>query len=339
MSILPDELVRHCVSFLTLLPFRCLYQRVCKSWRRALQVQKQEQYAIIHDQNDCVNDQDLQHVTNHDKMHCYTIIEPSMKIGLIQSLIYMLQIRKLTTAGCTFTYVIADMSSKSSNDFDVDQACEYTIQALKSTGILDLERVQFIRMSKLINSNPSEYWPLVLDISCKYSLISITKLANSESSCEILHACMKCAIGIFLDADICFCTTEDHLELFVRDYCILKGRSPMVVLSPYTSASLQMSKMLMSDAPHEIDKRIRIMYCPPQYIHGNPIIDIARRIIFPMFGKLVISSIYHEPMEFETYDQFEKAYKEQIHPGDIKKSMAALFRAYSKKITKRVTVQ
>jgi hypothetical protein len=79
--------------------------------------------------------------------------------------------------------------------------------------------------------------------------------------------------------DICFCTTEDHLELFVRDYCILKGRSPMVVLSPYTSASLQMSKMLMSDAPHEIDKKIRIMYCPSQYIHGNPIIDIARRMV------------------------------------------------------------
>ncbi|TXT54636.1 MAG: Tyrosine--tRNA ligase [Candidatus Thorarchaeota archaeon] len=90
------------------------------------------------------------------------------------------------------------------------------------------------------------------------------------------------------------------------------------------SASDPLSHIRVTDSPASIKKTIKKAYCPAGDLEQNPITSTMRYIVFPRYNKILIErkEKFGGDLEFNTIDEFEKAYKaEEIHPMDVKNSV------------------
>ena len=96
-------------------------------------------------------------------------------------------------------------------------------------------------------------------------------------------------------------------------------------------STLKMSKskpdtcVFIHDSPEEIRRKIKKAFCPEKEIEFNPVIDWARKLIFPIKEKLEIK----RPSKFggnKTYKSVEKLGEDylngKLHPLDLKNSVA-----------------
>jgi len=97
-------------------------------------------------------------------------------------------------------------------------------------------------------------------------------------------------------------------------------------------AQVKMSKskpetaIFLTDGDEEIRSKIRRAYCPPREVQDNPILSIAKHIIFRGEEKeFVINrpAQYGGSVTVWSYGELEKLYVEgKIHPLDIKNAVA-----------------
>jgi tyrosyl-tRNA synthetase len=93
-----------------------------------------------------------------------------------------LNVNKLTRAGCTFKFWVADwfalMNNKMGGDLKKIQTVgSYMVEVWKAVG-MDMSRVEFLSSSEEINGRAAEYWPLVLDIARKNNLARIVRCSQ-----------------------------------------------------------------------------------------------------------------------------------------------------------------
>jgi tyrosyl-tRNA synthetase len=91
------------------------------------------------------------------------------------------------------------------------------------------------------------------------------------------------------------------------------------------SKSMPESSILVHDEPEAIKNKIRGAYCPPKDIDDNPMLEIARYIIFPWTGSVSVDrpAKYGGPTAFATYEELERTYRDGlIHPLDLKNAVA-----------------
>jgi tyrosyl-tRNA synthetase len=96
-------------------------------------------------------------------------------------------------------------------------------------------------------------------------------------------------------------------------------------ISSKMSKSIPDSSILIHDEPETIKNKIRAAYCPPKDTESNPMLEIVRYILFPWAGSVSIDrpAKYGGPIEFVTYEEIEKSYREGlIHPLDLKNAVA-----------------
>lgn len=97
-------------------------------------------------------------------------------------------------------------------------------------------------------------------------------------------------------------------------------------------AEVKMSKskpettIFVTDSDEEIRKKIRKAYCPAKEVEGNPIMELARYIIF-YEGSAILDidrpSKYGGPITITSYEDLEKIYlKGELHPLDLKNAVA-----------------
>ncbi len=99
-----------------------------------------------------------------------------------------------------------------------------------------------------------------------------------------------------------------------------------VQISFKMSKSIPESTILIHDEPDTIQKKIHDAYCPPKETENNPILDIARYVLFPWLGSIHIDrpAKYGGPQRFERYEELEGQYREgEMHPLDLKDGIAA----------------
>jgi tyrosyl-tRNA synthetase len=95
-----------------------------------------------------------------------------------------LNVNKLTRAGCTFKFWVADwfalMNNKMGGDLKKIQTTgQYMVEVWKAVGMdMSNDRVQFLSSSEEINSRAAEYWPLVLEIARKNSLARVVRCSQ-----------------------------------------------------------------------------------------------------------------------------------------------------------------
>ncbi|HLC78399.1 MAG TPA: tyrosine--tRNA ligase [Candidatus Nanoarchaeia archaeon] len=91
------------------------------------------------------------------------------------------------------------------------------------------------------------------------------------------------------------------------------------------SKSIQGSGISVTDSLEEIKKTIKDAYCPEKETKDNPILQIARLIIFPRFDSIDIKrpDKYGGNFSFKSYEELERAYGEgKLHPLDLKNSVS-----------------
>lgn len=91
------------------------------------------------------------------------------------------------------------------------------------------------------------------------------------------------------------------------------------------SKSVAESGIIVHDEPEAIRKKLRSAYCPQKETENNPVLKIARYILFPWAKSVTIErpSKYGGPTTFASDDELEKEYRQgKIHPLDLKNAVA-----------------
>ncbi len=92
------------------------------------------------------------------------------------------------------------------------------------------------------------------------------------------------------------------------------------------SKSKPESAIFIIDSDREIANKVRKAYCPPRVVENNPVLSIAKHIIFRGREKDFIidrPSKFGGPLEVHTYRELENLYKEgRLHPLDLKNAVA-----------------
>jgi tyrosyl-tRNA synthetase len=104
------------------------------------------------------------------------------------------------------------------------------------------------------------------------------------------------------------------------------------------SKSIQGGGISVVDSKSEIQKALKGAYCPAMVVKNNPVLEIAKLIIFLRFGKIKIkrNEKFGGDLDFREYSELEGAYKKgDLHPLDLKNAVGEYLEEIIGKIRKR----
>ena len=282
-------------------------------------------------------------------------------IGLVCSA----KIRDMVNAGFKFTIFLADwhswINNKLGGDMENIRACgEYLKQIFTALGLTP-DKVEFRWASDI--TEKVEYWEKVIriakSVSVKRTWRALPVMGRETSMTDIetawvFYPTMQAADIFQLDLDVaCSGIDQRKAHMLARDAAEkLKWKKPSCIHTPLLiglqgpkttekafdenaelnleisskmSKSIPQSSILVHDSPEEIAEKIRNAYCPPKVVKNNPLLELARLIIFPEKDVLEIPrpAKYGGPETFESFESLAEVYGEgKIHPLDLKNGVA-----------------
>jgi len=286
-----------------------------------------------------------------------------MHIGI--GLICGAKIKDMVKAGFDFTIFLADWHSWINNKLggimeNIHLCGEYFRDCFTAYGIKP-ESVHYVWTSDI--AKDIDYWEKVIRIAKSASLQRTwralpimgreTSLTDMETA-WVFYPCMQAA-DIFQQELQAACASIDQRKahMLARDAAEkLKWEKPVCVhtsllvglqglqksekqfdenaeinmqIGSKMSKSVPESCIFMHDSPEEIKTKIRAAFCPPKQVQGNPVMEIAKLIVFPDRTSLTISRPpkYGGRETFSSYEDLEKSYvKGTVHPLDLKEGVA-----------------
>jgi len=292
---------------------------------------------------------------HNQEIYAYDGFEPSGNIHIAQGLLRAINVNKITKAGVTFKFLVADWHAAANHKFDGDlevikEVGDFFIEVWKVCG-MDLSRVEFIYASDIVK-DPA-YWELVLKIAINSSLNRVKRctqiMGRSESekltASQILYPLMQAADIFYLPADICQLGLDQRkVNMLAREVATKLNRPKPVAVHhhmimglnkpPDTDLTgvdriikLKMSKsdpdtaIFMLDSPDDIKRKINKAYCPPKQITENPILEYCKYIIFELRDKFKVDrpQKYGGDIEYNSFKELENDYgKGNLNPPDLK---------------------
>jgi tyrosyl-tRNA synthetase len=95
-------------------------------------------------------------------------------------------------------------------------------------------------------------------------------------------------------------------------------------ISSKMSKSKPKTCIFIHDTKEEIAAKIKNAYCPEKIVASNPILDYSKHLIFRKFKTMKVERPlkFGGPMEFSSYPDLEKAFREgELHPLDLKNAV------------------
>ena len=83
--------------------------------------------------------------------------------------------------------------------------------------------------------------------------------------------------------------------------------------------------ILLPEAATDVERKIGKAFCPPKEVEGNPILEIARYIVFPLAGVLAVEreAKHGGDVEFRAHEDLARTYASGgLHPQDLKGAVA-----------------
>ncbi|OAE29067.1 hypothetical protein AXG93_146s1450 [Marchantia polymorpha subsp. ruderalis] len=256
-----------------------------------------EKYALVRSiGEECIQEEELRNLLEKKKDPvAYDGFEPSGRMHIAQGVMKVINVNKLTKAGCIFKFWVADwfaqLNNKMGGDLKKIQTVgRYMIEIWKAVG-MNMDRVQILWTSEEINARPDEYWPLVMDIARRNNLSRIKRCSqimgrNDEdelTAAQIFYPCMQCADIFFLKADIC--------------------------------------QLGMDQRKSEVKSKINKAWCPALITDGNPLIEYTIYIVLPYFNEFVVDrkEEHGGAKTYKTAEELKEDYTSgALHPGDLK---------------------
>ena len=103
------------------------------------------------------------------------------------------------------------------------------------------------------------------------------------------------------------------------------------------SSSDEGSFISIRDKKESIKKKVNKAYCKVGDVKNNPVLAIARLVVFPKFEKIKINrdKKFGGNLVFENYDKLEKSFeKGELHPADLKNAVGDYLEELIKPIRK-----
>jgi tyrosyl-tRNA synthetase len=287
----------------------------------------------------------------------YFGIEPSGRLT-VGHLVCARKLRDLQEAGCAVTVFLADwhawINDKLGGDLArIRAAGEYMREAFTALGV-DGVKADWRWASDLCDG--ATYWSRVIRVAKTTSLArtkrAMTILGRSEEegqldTAKLFYPAMQAADIFELPVSIAYAGLDQRrAHVLAREVAHQYGWPvPIAVHTPLipslkgggrmdaSSGALE-HKMSKSDptsairlpaTPEEIRTRLEGAFCPAKEIEGNPVVEIARRILFPWTGRLEIprSPKFGGPLSFDSEPVFTAAWTAgTIHPLDLKHGVA-----------------
>jgi len=282
-----------------------------------------------------------------------------MHIGM--GLVCASKIKDMVKAGFEYIVFLADwhswINNKLGGDMEKIRVCgEYIKQCFTALGVKP-ESVQYIWASDI--AKDIEYWEKIIRIAKSSSLqrtwraLPIMGREMSMTDIEtawMYYPCMQAADIFHMRLDVaCAGMDQRKAHMLARDVAEKLGwKKPACVhthllmglqgpetpekkfdenadlniqISSKMSKSIPKSCIFVHDTPSEIKTKINEAYCPPKQVKGNPVLELAKYVVFAERKSLEIPrpAKYGGPESFESYEEVEKAYSEgRVHPLDLK---------------------
>lgn len=269
----------------------------------------------------------------------YTGYEPSGKVHLGHA-ITIAKLKSLQDIGFKIKILLADYHAYLNGKGTIEEIAEtakYNEMCFKALGLSD--DTDFILGSEF--QTKEEYTKNV------YKLATLTTLAranrsmdkvsrNSESSkvASVIYPLMQVADMVSLDVDFALGGMEQRkIQMLARENLEKIDQQPPVCMHTPLLHGLDGDEKMSSskgnfiavdDSVKEIKDKIKKSYCPIGVVEGNPIIDIAKYIVFIKQDTLVIKrpEKFGGDFDLKENELIEMFETEELHPMDLKNSVA-----------------
>jgi tyrosyl-tRNA synthetase len=282
-------------------------------------------------------------------------------IGLVCSA----KIKDMVKAGFDFTIFLADwhswINNKLGGNMENIRTCGEYLKQIFTALDLTPDKVEFHWASDI--TDKVDYWEKVIriakSVSVKRTWRALPVMGRETSMTDIetawvFYPCMQAADIFQMNLDVaCSGIDQRKAHMLARDAAEkLKWKKPSTIHTPLLiglqgpqtteqhfdenadlnveisskmSKSIPQSSILVHDTPEEIKAKIKNAYCPPKVVKANPILELARLVIYPEKDVLEIPrpAKYGGPETFENFEKLANVYNEgKIHPLDLKNGVA-----------------
>lgn len=299
------------------------------------------------------------------KLKGYIGFEPS-GIVHIGWLIWMYKFKDLVDAGVDMILFAATwhawINDKLGGNFElIRSAARHVVKVLESIGV-DSSRFRVVYAEEIVER--PEYWTRVLRIAKRVSLSrakrALTIIGRRAEEAELdfsklIYPFMQVSDIFEMDLDIALGGIDQRkAHMLARDIAEKFGwKKPIAIHTPLLPSlrgstkmtvpmenaeiddimsEIKMSKskpeeaLLITDSDEKIREKIRMAYCPPREVEDNPVMAIARHIIFAHEPKRLVierSPKYGGIAEVYSYKELEDMYLSGgLHPLDLKNAVA-----------------
>lgn len=294
----------------------------------------------------------IQLLQEKENPSAYIGFEPSGFVHIAQGMICAQKIRDLQKAGFKVKILLADwyafINDKLGGNIENIKVCgEYMKDSFLALGV-DPERTEFLWSSGIMGP---DYLEKVLRIAKVSSLArvrrALTIMGRKEGEAEkdaskLIYPLMQVADIYQLGVDIAYAGMDQRkAHMLARDageklgwkkpialhtplLSGLKGVGRMDAVEAKMSKSDPDSSILIHDSPEDIRRKLKKAYCPEGIVEGNPVMDIAKYIVFPQKGSMLIErpEKWGGNLEIHSYSELEKIFREKaLHPMDLKKGV------------------
>jgi len=288
-----------------------------------------------------VTEKDLKNLLEQKKMfNFYWGIAPTGPFHL-GYLISLCKLHDLIEVGGKATILIADLHAylddKKTPWEEMEIRSKYIEKCLKLLLREKTNKIRFVRGSdfQLSKDYIADTLKLSGYVTAKRAIRAaseVVRIREAPLISSLLYPIMQNVDIKYLDAELVLGGIDQrHIYTLGREVLPKIGwKKPVCIFTPLLTSLKRKGKMSASKPEthitlHENEKvlayKIKKAYCPPKKVENNPIMEIVRYILFPLFKKIEIKG-RDEIITYESVDKLINDYKKNsIHPLDLKKSI------------------
>lgn len=295
---------------------------------------------ILRNTEEVIEESELDELLNSgSNITAYCGYEPSGPLHL-GHLMSMRKLKDLTAAGVHIKVLMADyhawLNRKGTME-EIRTHAERWVDLFKKFGV-DAEYVygSEFELDKNYVNDVFKFAGMVTINRATRSMQQVARDIENARVSQIIYPLMQALDIKYLGVDIALGGTEQRkIHMIARENLSkLDYKAPVCLHHPLIpslggpevkmSSSKPETIIAVDDSPEDIKKKISKAHCPAKGIDGNPVIAIAKYLIFPELGKLEIHrpEKYGGDLTFNSYEELEKVYVEGLHPLDLKNGVA-----------------
>ncbi|MDP7260366.1 MAG: tyrosine--tRNA ligase [archaeon] len=297
-----------------------------------------------------IEEDELKKVLKNNKqasVYCGYETSGPVHLGHLLSITKLLDFQE---AGLKVKVLFADLHTWLNRKGDpewIKQSVEYWKHCFKALG---LKKVDYVMGSdfQLTEKYMRDLFSMATNTTVNRAMRSMQQVARDVEHAHVsqmFYPLMQSLDIAHMKLDIAYGGIEQRkIHMVAREELPKLGyKAPVCVHTPLIvslkgpgnkmSSSLPETMIMVDDSPEVIEKKMNKAYCTAEDVEGNPVLQIARYIIFPRLGKLKAErpEKYGGDLSFKTYEELEDSFKKgDLHPADLKKAVSGAMSDYLK---------